>query len=181
MLRTRPRWLSAWAVLMRAACTHTGPPTITVERQDGPFAATPPVRLPWSALAELEPGFSPDGNWISYVFERDADRDRCIGVIPATGGTRSRTLCAWELDEAAARDGLAAPGLANDGRLFFTRQFGRMFTMPNDSSALYLAGAQVAESPHKIASMPINMPGSSRSWQDLMSPVWISDDEVLAL
>lgn len=168
-------------MLVLVGCTHTEPPTVADSISDGPFNHTQPIRLTWSELAEIEPGFSADGQWITYVFERDGDRDRCIGVLPARGGTRVRTLCAWELDEAGKRDGMSAPALHTDGRLLFTRQFGRMFVMPNDSSALYLAGAGSGDAPVKLASLPVNLPGSARSWPDLMAPVWISDNELLTL
>lgn len=163
------------------ACVHSEPPSIAGHGSDRPFSFTPPVRLTWSELAEMEPGFSADGNWITYVFERDGDRDRCIGVLPATGGTRVRTICAWELDEASSRDGMSAPGLSREGRMIFTRQFGRMFVMPNDSSALYLDDADPGTNPVKISDLPVNLPGSARSWPDLMAPVWISENELLTL
>ncbi|HRP07119.1 MAG TPA: hypothetical protein PLL69_01400 [Gemmatimonadales bacterium] len=169
------------AVMAGYGCTHTDPASITDRREELPFRLEPPIRLTWSELTETEPAFSPDGKSIAYIFERDGDRDRCIGVLPLAGGTRSRTICAWELDEASARDGMSAPGLSSDGRIIFTRQFGRMFVMPNDSSALYIAGSTPSDDPARIASLPINLPGSARSWPDLMSPVWISENEVLAL
>ena len=163
------------------ACGHSEPFTSADQRNDGPFSPVVPVRLTYSPQSDLEPAFSADGRWVLYVAERPGDQDRCVVVIPAGGGTWTHQLCAWELDQGASRDGLAAPAMRADGTLLFTRHSGSPFTITSQEMGLYLGNADSVAAARRLLSLGMRPAGGSATWDDLVDPVWIGDDEVLTL
>lgn len=169
------------AILILGGCDHSEPFTGTSHGNDGPFSAVEPVRLTYSPQSDLEPAFSADGRWVLYVAERPGDQDRCLNVIPAGGGTWTHQLCAWELDQGTRKDGLAAPAMRSDGKLLFTRHSGSPIGITSQQMSLHLGH------PDSVAASRLLMPlgerpaGATATWDDLLDPVWIGDDEVLAL
>jgi hypothetical protein len=106
-----------------AACVHPEPFTVSSPGSAQPFENTSPLRLTYNPGDDVDPAWFPGGDSILYTVERldRRDRDRCLAVLPVSGGTISRLVCAYE---PAALDSMnhfdaAAPG--PDGRLAYVR------------------------------------------------------------
>lgn len=94
-----------------AACSHSEPfVTGAPPGLDGPLVAGAPIRLTYNDGVDLVASFSPDGASLFYAFQpfkppapavlSRPDVDRCIGIMPPGGGTRSE-ICR---DDAAGLD-----------------------------------------------------------------------------
>jgi hypothetical protein len=140
-----------------------------------------PVRLTYSPQSDLEPTFSADGRWVLYVAERPGDQDRCVNVIPVGGGTWTHQLCAWELDQGSRRDGLANPALRGDGTLLYTRHNGSPFTITSQDMAVYLGHVDSVAASRRLIPLGMRPDGASATWDELVDPIWIGNDEVLTL
>ena len=103
------------------ACAHTeaaestGPTAL-----DGPHAAATPTRLTYEAGMDHVGSFSPDGATLLYAFQPAgrADRDRCLGLMPATGGTRTE-ICDEAVAHRNSTDAFEHPALNDDGALLY--------------------------------------------------------------
>ena len=89
----------------------------------GPFGSAVPLRLTYNPGEDLGPVWLPDGSGFWYTEERldRDDKDRCLALIPAGGGTIAREIC----DRAPAADdsvdAYSAAGLAPNGGLVYVR------------------------------------------------------------
>lgn len=172
----------ACAVILVAACGHSEPFVTADQEIAGPFASAEPLRLTYSPLGDHQPSISADGAWLTYQFERPSpDRDRCIAIMPAAGGQRQRELCAWQLDEATSADGLANAALRSDGMIAFTMHSGLIGNMTSPDAGLYLAPADSLAGATRIMAFPSRPAGAGSVWEDLVDPVWVSNDELLVL
>lgn len=121
----RGRWRATPTVIMMlgVACSHS-PTTGTVPYtpDDAPLTATAPVRLTYDPGIDAFASFSPDGATMLYAFQpRDRDdHDRCIGFMPAGGGSREEH-CDNTGIGAARTDALEYPALNSRGELLYAR------------------------------------------------------------
>ncbi|HLS47734.1 MAG TPA: hypothetical protein VK012_04400 [Gemmatimonadales bacterium] len=109
------------ALSVLAACTHGEPPTAPVVGLDGPFLPGNPVRLTY-AEGTLEPGWTPDGASVFYSYVRNGGnfqrrQERCIGVLPAGGGTLTREICSRTVFPVQVDDAFTSPAISAAGRL----------------------------------------------------------------
>ncbi|MEO5826707.1 MAG: hypothetical protein ABIR59_12525 [Gemmatimonadales bacterium] len=111
------------AILLLSACSHsdgylaTDPGTSSEPFIDGPI-----VRLTYEPGMDLFPSWSPDGSRLIYTFQPAgrADRDRCIGILPRDGGTRTEHC--YNADDGDRRtDALEWPALGAEGSLLYTQ------------------------------------------------------------
>lgn len=111
--------------LVVAACGHAAPltPGDYAPGQTGPG---PVVRLTFNPGVDLGPAWLPDGSGILYTNEHfhttvPVDLDRCLALLPASGGTIEREIC----DRTPAADdsvnAFVAPARSVDGRLAYVR------------------------------------------------------------
>jgi hypothetical protein len=77
------------------ACEHSAPFRPEAYGPTGPLGAGSPLRLTFNPGQDLVPAWLPNGSDIVYTAERPdrADRDRCLGFMPAAGGAISRYAC----------------------------------------------------------------------------------------
>jgi len=104
-------------------CSHSQPFGTGVDAVTVPFSAAPPVRLTYNAADNYWPSWTEDGRGIIYSYsytqpDTHAD-DRCIGVLPATGGARVWQLCDERREHADSADSFAAAAIGTDGRLVY--------------------------------------------------------------
>lgn len=176
------RWPAIVAVMATVACGHSEPFASTAERHDGPFEASVPVRLTYAGLGDFDPGYSTDGRRITYVYETpQPDHDRCIGILPAVGGTRDAALCPWSLHNGGTSDGLGAAALRDDGAIAFTLHSGAIGNLTSTMMGLYLGQVDSIEGARKLLTLGERPLGASEPWLDLVAPTWIADDELLVL
>jgi len=93
-----PRWTAGGVVLltvMLPGCGHSDPFTPASQATTGSFDTLQPIRLTFSPDSDLTPAWSADGRRLFYTFAipGDPDRDRCVGVLPAGGGSRVAEKC----------------------------------------------------------------------------------------
>ena len=108
------------AVLLLLGCDHTAPFDPPGAPDLGPRGAGNPVQVTYNLGTDLRPSWLPDGSAFFYSMER-ADRDRCLALMPSSGGTVQDQIC----DRApTSGDSIAAfesAALAPDGRLAYMR------------------------------------------------------------
>lgn len=110
-------------LLAVCACDHPTPPEPHDYTPQGPFDAGVPRQLTFNTGANLSPAWLPDGSGIIYQFERvdQPDFDRCLGILPADGGTRREEICNSSVPSEDSTDAYGEPAVSGGGRLFFYR------------------------------------------------------------
>ena len=164
-----------------AACSHTDLPTTDGLGAEGPFGTVSPIRLTFNSGQDLYPSFSEDGTSIIYTYQVPGrtDRDRCLGVLPAAGGSRLFEVCETRLAFADSTDVLADGALSTEGQLLFVQATSRIGGQVPTSSRLYLADTADIAARRLLLTMPTSFAGSSVDW--LADVRWIADDAFLAL
>jgi hypothetical protein len=99
MPSARPFLLAALAGLL--ACTHSDSFATPTVPALGPFATGTDVQLTFNVDQDYWPAWTEDGRGILYAYvDRERPLHRCLGLLPAGGGTRVWQLC----DNRAVRD-----------------------------------------------------------------------------
>jgi hypothetical protein len=162
------------------ACSHTEPPGVGDQAPEGPFSTNSPVQLTFNGGDDAFPVFSRDGNSIAYSYAAPArpDRDRCVGIIPAAGGTRSFSLCETRIVFADSTDVMTPLGLAPDGRLLYAHSTTTRFAQTPGSTRIYLTDTLGAPA-IRLATLPTPVAAGAVTW--LANAHWVSDGEFLAL
>ncbi len=111
------------ALLWVLGCSHSEPFTVTNNALTEPFSSAPPIRLTLNAGDNYWPSWTEDGKGIIYSYSypqptSHAD-DRCLGLLPPTGGTRLWQLCDERREHADSADSFAAAAIGTDGRLIY--------------------------------------------------------------
>ncbi len=178
----RTAWSRVLGIALVAACAHSDAFTTADMEHDGPFNPATPIRLTYAPLGDHDPAFSGDGTWITYVFERHgADRDRCVAVLPAAGGTRRHELCARYVGEVDSADGLGAAALRTDGTIAFTLHTGVRGNLTSRTMGLYLGQVDSIAGARRILPLGTTPPGGSAAWSEVVDPIWVTDTELLVL
>ncbi|HEU4570598.1 MAG TPA: hypothetical protein VFS07_08500 [Gemmatimonadales bacterium] len=111
-----------------AGCAHSLPDEGSQPQEPPLGAGFYPRALTYNEYDDRHPQWLPDGSAIIYSTERgdqQSDRDRCLALIPAEGGTQLWRRC--ETRGAHYRDTTDVwewPAVAPDGRTFFVRTTG---------------------------------------------------------
>lgn len=116
-------------------CGHSEPFAGADIEARGPFATTPHVQLTFNPGADGSATWTDDGTGILYTYAEltRRDHDRCLGILPAGGGSRTLSLCDDRPGHADSSETITAAALSPSGQL------------------LYLAGSSVRD-----ASLPVN-------------------------
>jgi len=106
-------------LLLLVACSHQDaflPDAATV----GPSGAGTDVRLTFNTEQDYWPAWSEDGRGILYSFVEPGHlQHRCIGLLPASGGTTTWQFCDNRVAEADTTTSYPAYALGSDGRLLY--------------------------------------------------------------
>jgi hypothetical protein len=88
-----------------------------------PPGVGPLVRLTYNTGVDLAPSWLPDGSGFFYTTERldRPDRDRCLALLPAVGGTMAREICNRVPAADDSVDAFSAAAVAPDGRVAYVR------------------------------------------------------------
>lgn len=150
--------------LTASACSHEQPLRPGAYTPDVPPGSGSPLRLTYNPGADVLPVWLPDGSGFLYTMERvdtavrvkRRDRDRCLALLPAAGGTILREIC----DRTPAADdsvnAYTSPAVAPGGRLAYVR-----------ASAPLDAGWPLAPRFHELVVATLADPGHVRVLQTL--------------
>jgi len=106
---------AALVAILALACGHQDPFPAGGVADVGPWSPNPPVRLTFSRGSDMEPAWLEDGSGIAYSFQQEeTTQDRCLGALPAAGGTRWVAKCVRVVADTdsveALREVAAGPG-----------------------------------------------------------------------
>lgn len=125
-------------VVALVGCTHSEPFTSHRYPPGGPYDAGTPRRLTFDLGVDATPAWVPDESGVLYSFERldRPDHDRCLGQLPATGGTRTLSICNISAPGDDSTDVLISPALSLGGRLAYFRSAATLFPQRPTSVAI---------------------------------------------
>ncbi len=167
MIRRRGSALTAIAaVLATASCGHSDPPSSAAPPpEEGAFGTASPLRLTYNPGSDVAASFSDDGRFIVYTYATTGrqDRDRCLGIMPAAGGTRVFERCETRLAYNDSSDTFTSGALDAEGRLLFLRSTSRIAAQVPSGPGLYLAPTPDAPAV-RILSLPLVIGGETATW-----------------
>ena len=114
------RWVIPCAVLLAlTACDHSAPFSTQASGTSAPHAPGDPARLTFSAAADRDAAWLPDGSGFAYSGARgDVGNVRCLMLLPATGGRATSSHCPGTGD---TFNEFYAPALTAAGRVALVR------------------------------------------------------------
>jgi len=149
------------AVLVVAACSHEQPFETPDTGTNQPFQPGLPTRLTYNAGGDYRPAWTADGGSFLYSWQYlgQADLDRCLGQIPATGGSSTRTICNPNPAAADSADLFDAPSPAEDGKLLYVRSSSRPGATAPNTGGLYLGTLADPLTATRLLPLPSGFPG----------------------
>jgi hypothetical protein len=117
------RRLSSAFVLLLASCGHSESFSAPDNSSDAPFSPGEPSRLTFNLAGDGAVGWLPDASSLIYSFGRPESRegDRCLALLPPTGGRITREICSPGAGAADSTDTYGWPAVHSDGRLAYVR------------------------------------------------------------
>jgi WD40-like Beta Propeller Repeat len=103
-------------LLVLTGCAHEDPFPTGSPPDLGPRTPGLPRRLTYAITDDITPAWLPDGSALVYSFVRDTSGDRCLGVLPALGGTRTHEKCLLRDFPGDTVETLIWPAPGPDGR-----------------------------------------------------------------
>lgn len=165
LLRPSRRWvrsgLSGLPLAMLVACSHSDAFTPHDPALTEPFAAGTPTRLTYNPGPDVSPSWLPDGSAIIYSFQiTGREADRCLGVLPADGGSLSREICNRGSFNGDSTDVFDWPAAFGDGRLAYYRTAQRVGTPFVASGPLGIAPLAAPDSFTAVQTFPFSAGGN---------------------
>jgi hypothetical protein len=169
-------------LLLALACGHEEPISPGTGGPTGPYQPGPPVRLTYADGYESTPTWLPDGSGILHSFDRvlNGAFDRCLGVLPAGGGSRTLEFCGASAGAPDSLDALEGAGASPGGRLMY--QWSQSFstrTSPNWSQ-LVLASLDRPWNDTRLTLVPYILPGG-RTHARVARVDWLDDERAVYL
>ena len=166
-------------LLLAAACGHSepfaGPESSS---SDEPFSPGAPIRLTFDPGMDVHPSWSPDGESLAYTFQPTDrnDADRCIGILPAGGGTR-RGFCYDAADGFARTDALEWPAISSAGSIIYSHYISGVGDRVPDRGTLKVASIDAPIPGRVVLTLPNSLGGVGfiRTGQT----EWLDDEHVI--
>jgi hypothetical protein len=167
--------------LFVAACSHAEPFGTEPERLDTPPVPGNPATLTRNPFQDLYPVWSPDGSTILYTFESsDAqNRDRCLGLLPAGGGTRLGQACNTSAGHLDSTEAYGPSAISPAGRLAY--RYAQSIPGRENPDAEELRVATLAH-PHDyqvVTTLPTNVQGTTVDGIGALQ--WLSETRLVYL
>lgn len=174
------------AAILMAGCGHAAPFSTPIEGGDLPFVPLTPARLTFDAGADLHPAWTADGRALLYTFERQLPgaeyADRCLGMLPPTGGQRIAEWCWSQWDEGTRRDGIETGTIDAAGRLVFVRHYGAGSKQPTPfRGGVYIAPPDSLAWAERLLTLLEPAPGGTTRYDYLLGIVATGSHEVTGL
>jgi len=164
-----------------SGCTHTDPASVVTPPPEGPFTNASPAQLTFNSGRDELPSFTQDGLGILYSFQvsNRTDRDRCVGLLPAEGGSRRFTLCESRRGFNDSTDNLAASALSSAGALLYVASTSRTNAQLPGTTRLTLSDTSEGASTRTLITMPVRAGSLLVDW--LVDIRWIGPANFVAL
>jgi hypothetical protein len=180
--RQAAQWAAALNLVASIACEHSSPAQPEQPPALPPFSSSPPVRLTFNRADDRTPSWLPDGSGIIYSSERQdrSDRDRCLTVLPPSGGTISATYCQLDPIHDDSTDLMESPAQHADGRLFYHRVISWVGQQKLGISGLVLGSREAPLQATLVQPLPYTA-SNGRFHSSIRTPQWIGRDSLLYL
>jgi hypothetical protein len=177
----KPGSLLVALLLLPSGCGHSDAFT-SDQATVGPFSTGSDVQLTLNVEQDYWPTWTQDGQGILYAFVAPGAtvRHRCLGLLPAAGGTRIWELCDNRGTQGDSVNSIAAYALASDGRLLYAvgaSDSGLLGRTPQKFT-LWLADTAAPFQRTALLTLPA-APGGSPNW--LADITWTGANTFVAL
>ena len=117
------RCLTISAAALVVSCDHTTPFSAGSYGNTAPLNPGNPARLTYNPGVDPRASWLPDGSGFLYTQEQTdrTDLDRCLALMPAGGGTVTRTICAGSDLAGDSLDDFESAAASTDGRIVYAR------------------------------------------------------------
>jgi hypothetical protein len=168
--------------LALAACDHSAGYLVPDLPRLGPWTATDPIRLTLNGDQDYWPAWAEDGAGVlySYVQPGRPDGDRCVGLIPASGGTQTWHLCETRATHEDSTDSFGGYALGSEGQLLYFQVTALSGKEVPDHGVLWLADTTSPfDGRRPMAETPIAVGGAVATWFSNLQ--WEGETTFLAL
>lgn len=166
-----------WLMVL-AACDHGAPFTPTVPAEPGPLTPGVPARLTFNAADDRTASWLPDGSAFMYSseeLEAPNDHDRCLLLMPASGGSVVRSICEQGPGHQDSTDVFQSPAVSPGGRLLYLRAVDWIGKQKSPRMEIVLATLDDPLPGTAIAPVPY-FASSGRTHGLIATPAWLDDD-----
>jgi Tol biopolymer transport system component len=175
------RLLACAAII--AGCDHGAPFTPALPAEPGPFAPGVPARLTFNGADDRTVSWLPDGSAFIYSSEEledPADHDRCLLIMPSSGGTVSRSICEQRPGHQDSTDVFQSPVVSAGGRLLYLRAVSRIGNQKSPRMELALATLDEPVPAPVVTPVPY-FANSGKTHSFVASPAWLDDEHFVYL
>lgn len=151
------------ALLLLGGCSHSDA-FDPVSAQLGPISSGPDIQLTFNGDQDYWPTWTEDGSGILYAFVRSGTNvvHRCVGLLPAGGGTQTWTLCDDRFGSADSSNSFPAYALGADGRLLYLEAQSHNNSTP--TPVLWLADSAKPFIRTALVTFPISFASGIYNW-----------------
>lgn len=162
-----------------AGCEHSRPAEPGDPEPAPPLTGSPPLRITYNPEDEWNPVYTQDGTGILYSFAVPgrADRDRCLGLLPAAGGTMQGELCWRGPGEGDSADVVVTGAESPGGRLAFVAERSRSSSFFPSARALLAGPPRDPENAAVILPFPFSH--SNVLWHGARDLTWLDDSTLV--
>jgi hypothetical protein len=168
--------------LLLAACAHESPFTQNNFGQDTTLTRGPDRQLTFNSGADRTPSWRPDGSGVLYMFEaiNASPRDRCLGELPATGGTIRNIICPVSVRSLDTLDNFFEPSPGPGGKLLYLREASLLNQLAPLNSALLLADESAPLAGTVVRAYPYTA-SNGKLHEGISHIRWLSEDRAVYL
>jgi len=176
----RIRRLLLCTALAVCACSHEQPFETPETSSNQPFLPGTPTRLTYNPGKDLRPAWSPDGGSFFYAWQQlgTANYDRCLGEMPASGGSNLETICNPNPAAADSADAFDAPSPSADGRLLYMRSSSRAGAVNPNTSGVFIGPLTAPLNASQLLTLPYTIPGG-RTHASISNARWLSETRIV--
>ena len=180
--RRAPALIAVSLLLGILACDHSAPFAPATQGTTTPFQPGPVARLTYAQGSSRSASWLPDGSAFVYSYPdpQSAGDDRCIAVMPATGGRIQQLICRRTANSMHQTELLDAPAVSAEGRLVYTEDVRPAGSTSLGNLALTLTSLAAPQTTTKLAAVPYTLaPGLLNNW--ISQTTWVSPRRLLFL
>ena len=176
------------ALCLALACDHSDA-FVPVVPTVGPASTANDQQLTFNADQDYWPAWTQDGAGILYSFVAPGStaHHRCLGLLPAAGGTRLWELCNNQATNQDTATSYSAYALRSDGKLLYAEVAAPLFTallpprgqLTPSRHTLWIADTATPYQRAALLQLPVTVSGSFINW--LSDLAWTGPNSFVAL